>query len=74
MEQTLPQFWHSCKKGGTGKNYCFFAIFFAEPGFAEGVKPIINFFAFFLRTGWGGGEKSLIGGFGLSVGVAPQQN
>ena len=28
------RFWHSCKKGGRGKNYFIFAIFFAEPIFA----------------------------------------
>ena len=74
MGQTLPRFWHSCKKGGRGKNYFIFAIFFAEPIFAEGVKPIIIFFAFFFADTVGGGEKSLMGGFGLSVGVAHQQN
>ena len=43
--QTLPRFWHSCKKGGRGKNYFIFAIFFAEPIFALGMKPIIHFFS-----------------------------
>ena len=58
MGQTLPRFWHSCKKGGMGKNYCIFAIFFAEPIFAEGVNPIINFFSFFFADRLGGGRKA----------------
>ena len=44
MGQTLLRFWHPCKKGGRGKKYFIFAIFFAEPIFAYGMTPKISYF------------------------------
>ena len=32
--QTLPRFWHSCKKGGSRKKNFIFTFFFREPTFA----------------------------------------
>ena len=45
MGQTLPRFWHSCKKGGAGaKKFSFLRLFFAEPIFAYGMAQKINLF------------------------------
>ena len=48
MGQTLPRFWHPCKKGGRGKFFLILRLFFAEPIFARGMTPKIDsFFALF---------------------------
>ena len=46
------KFLHSCKKGAGAKNILFLRFFFAEPNFAFGMTPKINFFfAFYFFCG-----------------------
>ena len=56
--QTLPRFWHSCKKGGRGKKYFIFAFFFGGTHFCVGHDAKI----FFSRLIFFCGQQHLVPG------------